>query len=179
MSNNPDDIRAGIEATRSELSYDVDALADKVTPSKIAQRKTDELKGRMSSLRERVMGAAADAKDTAADAADDMRSAAERAGHRAQGNPLAVGLIAFGIGWLAASLVPPTGKEKDLAATARDKAEPLVHEVTEQAKESAEHLKQPAADAAQAVKESATDAAQQVRGEAQGAAGDLRDQARS
>jgi hypothetical protein len=178
MSNSPDDIRAGIEATRSELSYDVDALADKVTPSKIAHRKTEELRGRMGAMRDRVMGAASDAKDVAADAAGDMRGAAQRAGDKAQGNPLAVGLIAFGVGWLAASLMPTSSKEKELAATAREKAEPLMDDMKEQAKESAEHLKQPATDAAQAVKESATDAAQEVRGEAQGAASDLQEHAR-
>ena len=40
MSDDPDVIRADIEATRSQLSGDVDALADKVTPSKIVHRET-------------------------------------------------------------------------------------------------------------------------------------------
>ena len=35
MSDSPDEIRANIERTRSELGSDVDALADKVNPSKI------------------------------------------------------------------------------------------------------------------------------------------------
>ena len=34
--SNPDDLRRDIERTRMELGQDVDALADKVTPSKIA-----------------------------------------------------------------------------------------------------------------------------------------------
>ena len=34
MSNNPDEIRADIERTRQELGRDVDALAEKVNPTK-------------------------------------------------------------------------------------------------------------------------------------------------
>jgi len=183
MSNSPDEIRANIEATRGELSSDVDALTDKVTPSKIVHRNTEKLTGAVGSARERVMGAASDAMDKAGDMKDRVSDASgsmsDSAKQKAQGNPLAVGLIAFGVGWLAASLVPPTRTEQHLAAEAKEKAQPLIHEMSEQAKESAQHLKEPARDAAAAVKDSATDAAQQVRSETQDAASDLKDQAQS
>ena len=42
MSENPDAIRADIEATRARLGTNVDAVADKVTPSHIVQRQTDK-----------------------------------------------------------------------------------------------------------------------------------------
>lgn len=185
MSNSPDEIRANIEATRYELSSDVDALADKVTPSKIAQRNTERLKGAVGSARDRVMGVASDATDRARDTVGDVTdrisdvsgSVSDAAVRKAQGNPLAVGLIAFGVGWLAASLVPPSRAEQHLAATAKDKAQPLIQEAAEQAKESAQRLKEPAMDAAQAVKDVATDAAQQVSSQAQDEAQGLRDQA--
>ena len=38
MSNSADEIRSDIERTRQDLGMDVDALADKVTPSKIVDR---------------------------------------------------------------------------------------------------------------------------------------------
>lgn len=38
MSDNPDAIRQEIEETRARLGTNVDAVADKVTPSKIVQR---------------------------------------------------------------------------------------------------------------------------------------------
>ncbi|MCT9627575.1 DUF3618 domain-containing protein, partial [Pseudarthrobacter equi] len=44
MSENPDAIRADIEATRARLGTNVDAVADKVTPSNIVHRQTDKLK---------------------------------------------------------------------------------------------------------------------------------------
>ena len=58
MSDSPDEIRANIERTRSELGSDVDALADKVNPSKIVDRQVDRVRGAFGSVRERVMGAA-------------------------------------------------------------------------------------------------------------------------
>ena len=44
MTDSPDQIRAEIEKTRRELGGDVDALADKVSPSKIVDRQTDKVK---------------------------------------------------------------------------------------------------------------------------------------
>src|SRR5688572_23304978 len=99
MTDSPDVIRADIERTREELGADVDALADKVTPSKIVGRQTDKVRGAMGSLRDRVMGVADDAGTAASDAAHGAaRGAADVARDvkaKAEGNPLAVGLIAF------------------------------------------------------------------------------------
>ena len=48
MSENPDAIRADIEATRERLGTNVDAVADKVTPSNIVHRQTDKVKEAVS-----------------------------------------------------------------------------------------------------------------------------------
>ena len=53
--SNPDEIRADIERTRAELGQDVDALADKVTPSKIAERQTRKVRRALTSVKDRVM----------------------------------------------------------------------------------------------------------------------------
>ncbi|MBT2249119.1 DUF3618 domain-containing protein, partial [Arthrobacter sp. BHU FT2] len=58
MSENPDAIRADIEATRARLGTNVDAVADKVTPSNIVHRQTDKLKDTVTGVKEKVMGAA-------------------------------------------------------------------------------------------------------------------------
>src|SRR3712207_8931373 len=62
-SDDPDVIRANIESTRQSLSSDVDALADKVTPSKIVERQADKVKNRFGDIKDRVMGKASGAKD--------------------------------------------------------------------------------------------------------------------
>lgn len=177
MSDNPDVIRANIEASRHELSYDVDALADKVNPNKIAERQTEKVKGAFGGLRDKVMGAASDAKSNAGSAGDSVSDAGQKVVDKAQGNPLAVGLIAFGVGLLVASLVPASSKEKEVASNLKEKAQPLVENVTDAAKEVASNLKEPAQQAAASVKDTATDAAQTVKGEATSATSDLKDQA--
>lgn len=181
MSDSPEQIRADIEASRRELSSNVDALADKVTPSKIAERQTEKVKGALGGIRDRVMGAASDAKSNAAETGgsvgDAVSGQARRAADSASGNPFAVGLIAFGVGLLAASLIPASSKEKELAADLKDKAEPLVENVTDAAKEVAGNLREPAQQAATAVKDSASDAVGTVKDEATAATDDLKDQA--
>jgi ElaB/YqjD/DUF883 family membrane-anchored ribosome-binding protein len=182
MSDSPEAIRANIDRTRQELGRDVDALADKVTPSKIAQRQTDKIKGAFGSVRERVMGAADDVGSSVQGAGSSAASGVSDAGHRvaakAQGNPLAVGLIAFGVGLVVASLVPSSEKEKEVAGNIKEQAQPLMDEASSVVKEAGEHLREPAQDAVAAVKESATDAAAAVKGEATDAAGTVTDRAR-
>ncbi|MEH6373342.1 phage holin family protein [Streptomyces sp. KLMMK] len=89
---------------------------------------------RPQGFRERIMGAAVDVpgqarsvQESASQAADTVRQTAEEAGEtvrrvpeqavrRTQGNLLAAGLIAFGAGLLAASLLPVSQAEQQAAA---------------------------------------------------------------
>ena len=177
MSDSPDAIRADIERTRVELGSDVDALADKVSPSKIVDRQVDKVRGAFGSVRERVMGAADDAGSALSDAGSHVGDVKDRVVAKAEGNPLAVGLIAFGAGLLLASLIPASSREKDIAATVKDQAQPLVDQVTDVAKDVGEHLKEPAQAAVASVKESAEDSVATVKEEAQTAAGEVKEQA--
>ncbi|WP_440710629.1 DUF3618 domain-containing protein [Herbiconiux sp. YIM B11900] len=181
MSDSPEQIRADIERTRRELGGDVDALADKVTPSKIVGRQTDKVKGAVGSVKDRVFGVADDVKSsvsgTGSSAAGAVTDAKDRVAAKAEGNPLAVGLIAFGVGLLAASLIPASTKEKELAAGVKEQAQPLVDQVTDAAKEVGSNLKEPAQDAATAVKDAAASAVGSVKEEAGSAASDVKDQA--
>ncbi len=188
MSENPDAIRADIEATRARLGTNVDAVADKVTPSHIVQRQTDKVKDAVFGVKEKVMGAAdhtaGNVQSTGGSAAshlNDAGSAVADAPHLAktktQGNPLAAGLIAFGAGLLVSSLIPASTKEREAADALKSAAEPLTTELTDAAKHVAEGLKEPAQDAMESVKATATDAAQNVKGEGQTAAADVKDRA--
>lgn len=177
MSDSPEAIRADIERTREELGLDVDALADKVTPSKIVDRQVDKVRGAFGSVRERVMGATDDASSVSSDLVDGTKGLVHDAKVKAQGTPLTVGVIAFGFGLLIAGLFPASRKEKDLADTVKEKAQPLVDEVTSVGKEVASDLKEPAQDAASAVKERVGEAAESVSAEAADAAETVKDQA--
>lgn len=181
MSESPEAIRADIERTRIDLSQDVDALADKVNPSKIADRQTAKIKGAFTSVRDRVMGTADDARSTVSAAASDVATTASDVAHtskaKAEGSPLAVGLIAFGAGLLVAALIPASGREQGLAAAVKDKAQPVVDEVVDAVKHTASELQQPAQDAVAAVGDRAREASETIKTEAADAASSVQDRA--
>lgn len=194
MSENPDVIRADIEATRARLGTNVDAVADKVTPSHIVQRQADKVKETVKeNVKDAVFGVKEKVMGTADHAAGNVHSAAGTAGAhfsdagaaigdaptqvktKTQGNPLAAGLIAFGAGLLVSSLIPASQKEREAADALKTAAEPLTSELTEAAKHVAEGLKEPAQAAMENVKATATDATEHVKAEGQGAVSDVKD----
>jgi ElaB/YqjD/DUF883 family membrane-anchored ribosome-binding protein len=186
MSNDPDQIRAEIAQTRGDLSTNINTLADEIKPSTIVHRQTDKMRSRAGRLKDRVMGTASDKVSSVQETTQSAVSSAEQAVEQApqmvreqtQGNPMAAGLVAFGLGMVAASLMPPSDKEREAAAMVKEKAEPLTQEATDTAKELAGNLKEPAREAAQSVKDTAAEGAQQVRQEGKNASVDVRDEPR-
>jgi Protein of unknown function (DUF3618) len=167
--SDPDEIRTDIERTRQELGQDVDALADKVNPGKIAQRQTDKVRQAATRVKDRVMGTTSDAVGSTqaamGQAGETVADAQRKVASATQGNPIAVGLIAFGAGLLAASLVPASRPEQQAAEKVKDTTAPLVDEVKDAAMESADRLKEPAKGAAEAVKERAKEGVDTVKAE--------------
>ncbi|OYO23108.1 hypothetical protein CGZ93_06510 [Enemella dayhoffiae] len=99
-----------------------------------------------------------------------------------RGNPLAAGLIAFGVGALIGGLAPVSRREQRAVAQLADRAQPLVEQARETAQgvaqEVGENLREPAQQAVQNVKESATDSVDTVKGEGQQHAQNLGDHAK-
>jgi gas vesicle protein len=155
MTENPDTIRAEIEATRARLGTNVDAVADKVTPANIVHRQTDKVKDALFGVKEKVMGAADHATSNV---------------HSATGT-------AFGAGLLVSSLIPASAKEREAADALKAAAEPVTTQLTEAAKDMAQGLKEPAQEAMENVKATAADAAAAVKDEGQTAVSDVKDKA--
>lgn len=181
MSQTPDEIRSDIERTRGELGADVDALAEKVSPSSIVHRQKTKVRRSLHQVKEAVMGsteqAGNDARASSHEVGVALQKAPDRLASQTRGNPVAAGLIAFGLGLLASSLIPPSEKEKELAASLKDKAEPLIDSVSEAAKDVAEQMKTPVQEAVQSMKEAATDSVETVKSDAASAAEDVKDRA--
>jgi hypothetical protein len=205
-SNDPDEIRADIERTRATLSNDVDDLAESVKPKSVARRQVDKVKDAAGGLKDRVMGsddddysststvgdkasaakdAVADrayaARDTmsekASDAADAVREAPTTLKRKTQGNPLAAGVVAFGLGMLVSSLIPSSEKERQAVSQLQDNLEPVKQKATEVAQDVGENLRPAAQEAAQSMKSTAQEGVENVRQEGQSAAQDVKDQA--
>ena len=153
----PEEIQDDIEQTRADVRQDVEALQEKVNPRGAAGRGAARVKETVSVVTDRVMGSAQDGASTARSA---VTAAPERVRSGTQGNPLAVGLGAFALGWLVSSLIPASEREQDavrsiqdsgitqplqetaqkLADEAQSQGQQALHEVAEQAKSSAESL---------------------------------------
>jgi hypothetical protein len=198
--NDPEVLRAEIARTRAELSDNVDTLTETANPKNIAGRQVNKVKSAAQGVREHLMGAPDDPYDSGTlgdkadavkgrvgDAQDRAAGALDRAGDRvgdapsqvrrkARGNPLAAGLIAFGIGYLISGAIPASEKEQEAASRLQEKAAPLKDKVSEAASEMGERLREPAQQAATAVKDAATDAAANVKDQGAAAKDDVQGQ---
>lgn len=183
MGTRSDELKAGIDSTRADLADTVNELGERVSPKRVVARKTDKVRQRMAALRETVMGAAdqtgspggvsGPARDSLGSAVDAARQAPHNLVGSAQGNPLAAGLIAFGAGLLAASVLPPSGAEQQAATQLREPAQPAVDQAREAAQELLGDMKDSVGGAAQEVRSTAAEAAGSVKEEARSAAGEV------
>ena len=73
------------------------------------------------------------------------------------------GGIAFGVGVLLGSILPPSRTEQRLAEQARTATEPLKAELQDAGREMVDHLKEPVHEAVETVKATAQDSAQHLR----------------
>ena len=189
-------LTSGIEQTRADLSRDLDALNDKVNPSRVVERRKVAARGKIATMKDKVMGTAQSASSglsstgdgissTAGGAKDSVADTAQSAVHtveqKAEGNPLAAGLIAFGAGWLLSSLLPASEKEAALASglveRAKEHGQPVVDEAKSAGQEMGQNLKESATQAAGEVQSSAQSAAQSVKQEGQSSAQTVKDDA--
>lgn len=192
----PEQIQRDIEDTRRALSQGVDRLTEKVSPGRVVGRRVDRVKSGATTVKERVMGAVPDpdsvratgssvgetaasgvmsAKDTVGGALSSVGDAASAAPQavrqQTQGNPLAAGLIAFGIGMVISSLAPATPSEQRLAEQAekkvagplQDTAAQVAGELQQSAQHSVEQIKQVVTDGASDTVDQARSAAEDVK----------------
>ncbi|HEX8770692.1 MAG TPA: DUF3618 domain-containing protein [Acidimicrobiales bacterium] len=117
------------------------------------------------------------ASETAGAAVGGLRDGATSVKSKAEGNPMAAGLFAFAAGFFAASLLPPSQRERQLVQKARDEMEPLANEAAEIGKGIAGELQSTAQRGLERVKDTATQSVEQVRSEAQSRARQIQDQA--
>ncbi|MDE3722219.1 DUF3618 domain-containing protein [Nocardiopsis sp. N85] len=179
MGETSDRIRQDIERTRAELTADTDRLVDRVDPRRAVERRTERVRRGARGLRDRIMGAAPSSQGAMSgirhgtgQMGEAARSAPRQAMEQTRGNPLAAGLIAFGAGLLAASVLSESEAERKAAHKAKDQASDLIEparravtesvervrdQATESAREAGEHLKESATDAAHSTQEQVRD----------------------
>ena len=179
-------LRAEIARTRAELSDNVDTLTETANPRTIADRQVTKVKSAARGVREHLMGAPDDpydagtlgeqgtvkdrassalgsVQDGASDALDTVNDAPRQVQRKTRGNPLAAGLIAFGIGYLISGAVPASRKEQEAASRLQDMAAPLTDKIREAASDVTDRLREPAQEAVASIKDTAADAVANVK----------------
>ena len=154
----------------------VGTVGDKASSAK------DAVADKAYAARDAVTDKAYAARDTvserASEAGEAVRQAPARLKRRAQGNPLAAGVIAFGLGMLVSSLIPSSEKEREAVSQLQENLEPVKEKAAEVAKDVGESLKPAAQEAAESVKTTAQEGVETVKQEGQSAAQDVKGQAR-
>ncbi|MEU2116100.1 DUF3618 domain-containing protein [Streptomyces sp. NPDC016459] len=191
MGTTPEELRRDREHRRAHLARNVDLLADRLTPRRMAQRKADSVRHGLTDVKERVMGTAHDRGQQVADGAghatdsiaetargavgsvsETVQSAPARARRGTEGSPLAAGIMAFGAGMLAAALLPTTKAEERAGQHLKEHSDELLGPVKETAVEAAQEIKEQ-------MREPVTEAVESVRSTAQDAAATTKDDART
>ena len=178
MGETSDQLKQDIEWTRAELTRDTDRLVNRADPRNAVNRKTRRMRERAQDMKDRVMGStpsSGEAKEkvrrNAGQAGDAVRSAPRQVVQQTQGNPIAAGLIAFGAGLLAASLLSESKAERRAAQSLQERAGEVIDPAKQSIMESAESVKEGATESARGtgerLKESASEAARSTGEQAQ------------
>ncbi|MEU4622026.1 DUF3618 domain-containing protein [Actinoplanes sp. NPDC023801] len=182
MAEEPERLRQDIEITRASLTRDVDLLAEKASPGRIAQRRWNSVKDRVMGSADHVRQVAGDSTSSArstvqdgaahlGEAAGAVRGVPRAAVAQTQGNPLAAGIIAFGAGMLAATLIPVSDTERRAGQQLRDGGGDLTDKVKDLTADIRDDLAGTVEHAVDEIKSTARDAAstskKQVRSSAQ------------
>jgi F0F1-type ATP synthase membrane subunit b/b' len=185
----------------------MEALGDRVSPGRIADRRKAAVRQKVANARERVMGTteqaregvagtaggattaigthASSAASTVGEGASAMASSvSDTVSHtpdmvraRTEGSPLAAGLVAFGAGMVLAGLLPATDKEKQAAQAVQPALDTVKGELRTAAQDAVEDLKPTAQGAVTDLRDTAQQAVTTVTDQAHGAADATRSEA--
>jgi ElaB/YqjD/DUF883 family membrane-anchored ribosome-binding protein len=185
MGQSTEELTREISDTRQDLSQNLTALQDRVSPHAIVERRKAATRDKVRNVRSRVMGTVDGAQSGAGQAAgavsDTAHQALDSAEQRFEGSPLAAGLVAFGAGVVVSALFPASEPElraaRQVVEAAKEHGQPIMEEARAAGQEMGDQLKETATQAAQQVKETATGSAEKLQGEGQAAAENVKSDA--
>jgi hypothetical protein len=125
---------------------------------------------------DQVAGSAGHIADKAGELADSAREAPDKMIDGTRGNPLAAGIIAFGVGLLLGSIAPPTAPEQRAVEALGEKIEPLKDKVMESAHNMQAEVGDSAREAVDVIKDESRAAFDDVKGQARDSAQEVKEQ---
>lgn len=181
-------LQRDIEMQRARMGDTMDAIGDRLSPNRMIERRRAAVGQSFRTAKNSIMGSpdyqeplsskvrnttgslASSAADTAQTALDKAQHAPEAIADQTRGNPIAAGLIAFGAGLLAATVVPPTRTERRAVDAAQPQLQQAKQSLTEAGRDVAAQAKSHAADATEALKSSASESMSSLGDQARDAA---------
>lgn len=209
---NIDQLRAEAAMRRQAIATDLELMGDRVSPTRIAERRKAAFRQRMHGVRNTVFGtsdrhrmvgaheashaygypvaaqmpsttSASDGQDSSGPSLSDRAGNAmdmvkehtpSSLGEATEGSPFAAAVIGFGVGMLAATLLPSSPDEQRAARRLQGTLEEAGAQVGRTGKEAIENVKPEAQHAVEDLKGSATEAVEAVKGEAQSKVEDVK-----
>jgi gas vesicle protein len=184
MGETAEELRGQLARKRDDLGRDLEAIGDRVSPGRVVERKRAAVRQSFGRARNAVMGsadhathtvtshttsAASSVHDAASAVAGAVSDAPDLAREHTQGNPMAAGLIALGVGLLVSTLMPASRREQTLAQQIQPALETAASEAGAAAQQAVEGLKPKAHEAVQDLKDSAQESVETVKTEAKDA----------
>jgi Protein of unknown function (DUF3618) len=191
------ELRRAAELERARMGETLEAIGDRLSPERMVERRKAAMGQGFRRMREAVMGspsyvepatrrmtqgaqgAGSSATDAARATAEKVQHAPEMLADQTRGNPIAAGVIAFGVGMLVATAFPKTRTEQHLVDAARPQLDLAKEELQGAGRELAGGIKEQAKSAAQEVKSAGQEAASNVADQAKSSAQNVADQAKN
>jgi gas vesicle protein len=198
---NIEQLQADAAARRQAIATDLELMGDRVSPSRIAERRKARLRERVYGMRNTIFGSSDRPRSTApyaygqsydtTSAGTDYspggtdgggQSLSDRAGgavdtlkqrtpdslgEATEGSPLAAAVVGFGVGMLAAALLPSSPDEQRAANKLQGSLEDSAAELGRTGREAVENVKPEAQRAVEDVNNSATESVESVKSDAQ------------
>lgn len=190
MGQTADELRAQIDEQRQDVSRDLEAIGDRVSPGRMVARRRARVRAAWHDTRDRLVGTAEHAQGSAGDATSGMMGSVQSAAssaketatqlpdaarRQAQGSPLVATAVAFGAGFLLAAVIPTSRPEEALVGRFENElgegVSGLKEGVTEMVRDVADNVSGDVQEAGRSVAESARDAVDEVKTNATGDAG--------
>jgi hypothetical protein len=185
MGATEDELRRDAQHHREQMGDTLEAIGDRLSPERIVERRKAAVGQRLRSVKEAVMGSpdydesggngglVGRAQSMASSAGEAVHSATEQVQQTPQaiadqtrGNPIAAGVVAFGVGALLATLLPHSRTEQRLVEDAKPQLQSAAQELKEAGRAVASDAKDRSTSALEEVKAAGTSAASSVEDQA-------------
>ena len=151
MGATEDQLRRDAQLQREQMGDTLEAIGDRLSPERIVERRKAAVGQRLRSVKEAVMGSpdydehggngggllgraqsvASSAGGAVQTATEQVQQAPQAIAAQARGNPIAAGIVAFGLGALFATVLPKSQTEQRLVDDARPQLQSAAQELKE------------------------------------------------